>query len=69
MADDRTPLLGNVAGSSNATTSTHNKDSKRERLLKMTPRQSFLLLLALIITTFTGVYFLVKYTLPKDVPE
>ncbi|KAG0078513.1 Transmembrane protein 41B [Linnemannia elongata] len=70
MADDRTPLLGNVAGSSsNATTSTLNKDSKRERLLNMTPRQSFLLLLALIITTFTSVYFLVKYTLPKDVPE
>ncbi|KAF9130166.1 Transmembrane protein 41B [Mortierella sp. GBA39] len=69
MADDRTPLLGNAAGSSsNATTSTH-KNSKRERLLNMTPRQSFLLLLALIITTFTGVYFLVKCTLPKDIPE
>ncbi|KAF8944938.1 Transmembrane protein 41B [Haplosporangium gracile] len=69
MADDRTPLLGNVASSNSNATSTHNKDSKRERLLNMTPRQSFLLLLALIITTFTCVYFLVKYTLPKDIPE
>ncbi|KAF9135090.1 Transmembrane protein 41B [Mortierella sp. 14UC] len=67
MADDRTPLL--AGSSSNNATTTYDKDSKRERLLNMTPRQSFILLLILIATTFTSVFFLVKYSLPKDIPE
>ncbi|KAF9922827.1 Transmembrane protein 41B [Linnemannia zychae] len=66
MADDRTPLLG--GNNSTNATSTH-KNSKRERLLNMSPLHSFILLLILAAATFTSVFLLVKYTLPKDVPE
>ncbi|KAF9913486.1 Transmembrane protein 41B [Lobosporangium transversale] len=62
---DTTPLLSN--------NTTNNVDDKkggvRQRLLKMTPLQSFITLLCLAATVALCVFLMLKYTLPRDLPD
>ncbi|KAG0270068.1 Transmembrane protein 41B [Actinomortierella ambigua] len=62
---DTTPLLGHQQQGDQTT----KKLGKRERLLNMSPLQSFLILLCLVVVSFTSLYLLLQWMLPKDVPE
>ncbi|KAF9945277.1 Transmembrane protein 41B [Mortierella alpina] len=67
-ATDTTPLLGNVSGNASSTKPVKGR-RVRQHLLNLTPLQSFIALLALAGTVFLGVYFMLKYNLPKDLTD
>ncbi|KAG0293716.1 Transmembrane protein 41B [Dissophora globulifera] len=71
IVNDTTPLLGNVPGSSASpsTKKSPKKDGVRQHLLDMTPMQSFIALIVLAATVFLGVFVMLKYNLPKDLPD
>ncbi|KAG0323801.1 Transmembrane protein 41B [Dissophora globulifera] len=71
IVNDTTPLLGNVPGSSASpsTKKSPKKDGVRQHLLHMTPLQSFIALIVLAATVFLGVFVMLKYNLPKDLPD
>ncbi|KAI8361246.1 snare associated Golgi protein-domain-containing protein [Mortierella sp. GBAus27b] len=67
-----TPLLNNGTASSSRTNTNKQdakKDGVRQHLLNFTPKQSFLALFGLATLVFTIVFLLVKFNLPKDLPE
>ncbi|KAI8605143.1 snare associated Golgi protein-domain-containing protein [Dissophora ornata] len=66
---DTTPLLGNVAGNASSPSKPVRKNAVQQRLLNLTPKQSFISLVLLAATVFFGVYLLLKHSLPKDLSD
>jgi hypothetical protein len=67
-----TPLLSNATASSSRNNSIKKKDNEqgvRQHLLNFTPLQSFITLLVLAVIVLGSVFLMIKYTLPKDLPE
>jgi uncharacterized membrane protein YdjX (TVP38/TMEM64 family) len=66
-----TPLLSNATASSsrNNIKKKDNEQGVRQHLLNFTPLQSFITLLVLAIIVLGSVFLMIKYTLPKDLPE
>ncbi|KAK3828524.1 MAG: snare associated Golgi protein-domain-containing protein [Benniella sp.] len=67
-----TPLLSNATASSSRNNSSKKKDNEqgvRQHLLNFTPLQSFITLLVLAVIVLGSVFLMIKYTLPKDLPE
>ncbi|KAI1316736.1 Transmembrane protein 41B [Mortierella claussenii] len=75
-ATDATPLLGNVTGNNNGggNSSDNTKEPAKQggirgRLASLSSLQSFLALILLAAVVFSSVYLMIKYTLPKDLPD
>ncbi|KAF9438147.1 Transmembrane protein 41B [Entomortierella beljakovae] len=63
------PLLGNGTSSRNNNSNKKDDEGVRQHLLDMTPLQSFLSLITLAAIVFTSIYFMLKYNLPRDLPD